>query len=580
MPEYLGTGDPVDRRSTYSSLADALLQNRTSFDGHWREIADFMMPRRVRVNQPDDRNRGDKRNRNIIDSTGRFAARTLSSGLHAGLTSPARPWLKLSTPDPDLAEFGPVREWLHVVTSRLLVIFATTNLYNVLPLCYGDLGLFGTGAVGIVEDELDIFRAFSYPVGSYALDLDRRGLVSTFCRGYELSVRQVVEEFAVREDGRSIDWSKVSAHVKTQWDKSAYTTPVKVTWLVKPNDQGDRSRLPARYLPFSSCYWETDNAEVPFLKETGFRTFPFMCPRWDITGEDIYGTDCPGMTALGDVKQLQIQQRQKGNLIKKSLDPPVTGPSSLRNQKVSLLPGDLTVVDTREGMQGLRPIHEVRLDGLQWLSADMSEVQFRIKRAFYEDLFLMMAHADEQMGAARPTAREIDERHEEKLINLGPALERFNDELLDRLIDRTYELMERSGFIPPPPAEVHGVRLRVEYISILSQAQKLAGIIAQDRLLQTVVGMTAIWKDAADRIDIDQLIDNYIEQLGTDPRVLRSKEDADALRADRAQQEQAAAGAEQALTLAKAAQAASQAPLGGQSTALGQIVGGQTPPPA
>jgi hypothetical protein len=172
---------PTTRRQRYDLIRSALWSTRQGggFDAHWKEIGDWLMPRRSRF-WTGDRNRGDKRNQNIIDSTARFAWRTLASGLHAGLTSPARPWMRLGTPDPTLAEFGPVKEWLHLVTTRMLAVFSQTNLYNALPVVYGDMGGFGTAAVGILEDDRDLFRAEAYPIGSYALGMDRRGRVTTF----------------------------------------------------------------------------------------------------------------------------------------------------------------------------------------------------------------------------------------------------------------------------------------------------------------------------------------------------------------------------------------------------------------
>jgi len=573
MPEYR---DPTDRRRRYEALRAALWQDRSSFDAHWRELADFLSPRRTRF-WAGDRNRGDKRNQNIIDSTGRFSARTLSAGLHAGLTSPARPWMKLSTPDPTLAKFGPVREWLHGVTQDMLTVFATSNLYNVLPLVYLDLGVFGTAAMSIVEDSRDLFRCYSYPIGTYALGLDARGKATTFARDYELTVRQVVEEYGVRPDGRSIDWSTISARIKALWDRGDYETPVKVTWIVKPNELRDPGQLRAKFKPWASCHFETEASGEgegkPFLRESGFDTFPLMAPRWDITGEDTYGTDCPGMTALGDVKQLQIMQRRKGQLLQKAVDPPLTGPSSLRTQKTSLLSGDITYVDVRDGMQGLRPLHEVRLEGFQHLTADIGEVQYRVQRAFYEDLFLMLARSDDRLGAARPTAREIDERHEEKLLALGPVLERTNDELLDPIVDRVYELMDAAGLIPPAPPELEGVRLKVEYISILSQAQKLVGVVGQDRFLQSVIGMVEVAPEVLEKVNFFKVVSNYASMLGVDPGIEIGDDEAQAVLDQKRQAAQQAQQAEQAKLLAGAAKDAAQAPVTGD-TALARIVQG------
>jgi hypothetical protein len=566
MPAYR---DPLDKRQRYDKLRAALWSERQSgFDAHWRELAEMFMPRRIRFTSS-DRNRGDKRNQKIIDSTGRFSARTLSAGMHAGLTSPARPWMKLTTPDPALAKHGPVKLWLHDVTMRMLTIFATSNLYNVLPLVYLDMGIFGTAAMSMVQDSRDLFRCYSYPIGTFALGQDARGLATTFVRDYRLTVRQIVEEFGVQANGRDIDWAPISGTVHDLWDRGDYEEPVDVTWMVKPNESADPHRLEAKHLPWASCSWETGSSEPKFLRESGFETFPVMAPRWDITGEDSYGTDCPGMTALGDNNQLQIMQRRKGQLLEKAVNPPLKGPTNLKTQKTSLLPGDITYVDVRDGMQGLAPIHEVRLEGFQHLTADIGEVAYRIQRAFYEDLFLMLARSDDRLGADRPTAREVEERHEEKLLALGPVLERTNDELLDPIIDRVYNLMELNGLVPPPPDILHGVKLKTEYISILAQAQKLVGVVGQDRLLATTGSIVSAMPEFSPivrhKLNMPQMLDNYGEMLGVDPKVIRSTDEAEAALAQEQHVAQAAQDAEQAATLAGAAKDASQTPLGGDS---------------
>lgn len=559
------------KRERLEQLRTSLLQQRSSFDAHWRELGDWMLPRRTRF-WSGDRNRGDKRNQNIIDSTARFSARTLQSGLHAGLTSPARPWFKLTTPDPDLAEFKPVKEWLSQVTTRMQVIFAQTNLYNVLPIIYGDIGVFGTAAAGMLADTKDLFRCYAYPLGSYMLGLDGRGVVTTFVRDYELSVRQVVEQFGVDPGMRDISWERLSITVKDLWDKGDYEAPVQLTWVVCPNEDRDDDKLPAKYLPWASCHYETgDNREgKPFLRESGFRSFPILAPRWDVTGEDSYGTDCPGMTALGDCKQLQIMQREKGKAIKKQIDPPLVGAAELRQQKTSLLPGDITYV--REPQYGLRAVHEITLN-LSHLVEDIGQTQYRVQRAFYEDLFLMLARSDEQRESGQPvTAREVAERHEEKLLALGPVLERTNDELLDPLVDRAYEFMEAQGLLPDPPEQLQGVDLDVEYISIMAQAQKLVGVVGQDRFVMSLVPLVETFPEIRHKININQLVDNYGEMLGVDPRLIRSNEEAEALTAQQAQAAQQVQAAEQAQMIGRAVKDSSQAPMG-TDFALDRIVG-------
>lgn len=562
---------PTSKRARYELQRGAMLSIRQggAWDAHWRDIGDFLMPRRTRF-WSGDRNRGDKRLQNIIDSTGSFAVRTLESGMHAGLTSPARPWMKLTTPDPDLAEFGPVKEWLHVVSQRMLTVFAQTNLYNSLPLVYGDMGLFGTAAMSVLLDEQDLFRTYTYPIGSYCLSISKRGIVDTFYREYEMSVRQVVKEFGVQPGMTSIDWTNISTRVKNAWDRGFYEEPVTIGWLVQPNDDRRPNAIDAvKRMPFTSCHFELDQEvgktevlrEDKFLKESGFNSFPILAPRWRITGEDAYGTDSCGMMALGDVRQLQIMGRRKGQLLAKAVDPPLMGPSHLRTQKTSLIQGDITYVDVREGQQGLKPIHEVRLEGYQHLVQDSNDVRFLIRRAFYEDLFLMIATSDQVIGADRPTAREIDERHEEKMLALGPVLERTNDELLDPLIDRAYELMDQAGLIPDPPDELDGVKLKVEYLSILAQAQKLVGVVGQDRFVNSILPLGEIFPEVKHKLKAFQVVDIYADITGVDPRQVRPDEEAEELAGQERQLQSQMAQAQVAKDLGTAAAAAGTKPM-------------------
>lgn len=577
--------DAKERKSRYRQLAAALLNDRSSFDAHWRDVADFILPTRSRF-FTQDRNKGHKRNQNIIDSTGTFAAATLESGMHAGLTSPARPWMLLTTPDPDLAAFAPVKEWLHIVTQRMMAVFAASNLYKALPIVYGDMGTFATAAMAVLEDREDLFRCYTYPIGSYSLAVDDRGQVVTFVREVEMSVRQVVSQFGGKNGfplGRNeaIDWTNISQRVKDHWSQSRYEVPVDVTWIVTPNDWVDRTKLYSKYLPFASCYFEKGsddkNAEgtvTGFLREAGFAEFPLMAPRWKvISHEDSYGTECPGMRALGDVRQLQHMEKRLAQGINKMVDPSLQAPTSLRNRPISILPGHVTHVDVREGMQGVRPIHEVNIN-LEHFSINEDRVRFRIQRAYYEDLFLMLATRDQTQDGKQPiTAREIAERHEEKLLALGPVLESANDELLEPLVDRTYALMDAAGMIPEPPEDVRGVNLKVEFISILAQAQKSVGVAAQDRFMQTILGVAEVFPEARNKINVNRYIDNTGTMLGVDPRIIRSDEEADAITAEQAQQQQAMAEAQQARELSQAAQAAGQTPMGGD-TALARVVDG------
>lgn len=529
------------KREHFESRKAALVNERASFITHWRELSDWISPRRGRF-FVQDRNKGDKRNAKIINSAATMALRTLSSGMMAGITSPARPWFRLATPDRDMMEFGPVKLWLAAVEQRMREVFAGSNVYNQLSVLYRELGLFGTGCMTVLEDYEDVIRVYNHTAGGYLIGQSHRLDVDTLYREFDMTVGQVVGQFVFGGNRNAKpDWSVVSPAIQSLWDRGGVDSWVTVVHAIEPNDARDLRMKDARNKAYRSVYYEVGATGDTMLKQGGFDEFPAMSPRWDVTGEDIYGTDCPGMTALGDVKSLQVEEKRKAQAIDKMSNPPLSGPASLRNVPVSSLPGGLTIYDQGEKQQ-LAPVYQVD-PRIRELMEDISRTESRIERAFYADLFLMLSMSNRR----QITAREVEERHEEKLLMLGPVLERLHNELLDRLIDRTFAVMLRAStdgngrwldraVIPEPPREMRGVDLKVEYISILAQAQKAVGVVGIERIAGFVGGLAAIAPEAIDKLDVDQMVDDYGELTGVSPKLVRPDDDVVKRRADRARQ--------------------------------------------
>jgi hypothetical protein len=367
--------------------------------------------------------------------------------------------------------------------------------------------------------------------------------------------------------GNSINWEYISEAVRTLWNSNNFEAVVPVRHFIIPNDDYDDGAFEAKYKRYRSCYYETGTSDK-YLSESGFDEFPIMCPRWDVLGEDTFGTS-PGMDALGDTKSLQVLERRKAQAVEKTVNPPMTGPSSLRNQKSTILAGDITYVDTREGQQGFRAAHEVNFP-VKDVMLDVQEHQGRIQRAFYEDLFLMLTLSDRR----EITAREVDERHEEKLLMLGPVLERLNDELLDPTIDRVFAVMNRKGLIPSPPSQLEpGSPLKVEYISIMAQAQKMVASSTMERFATFTNAVAEVNPAIFDKVDMDQMLDEYSDMLGVPPRIIRSDETVAGIRDQRQKQQQAQAQAENMERIAKAGKSLGTTPMD-QNSLLDKTVAG------
>ncbi|AUR82069.1 head to tail connecting protein [Vibrio phage 1.021.C._10N.222.51.F9] len=544
----------------FNKRLEALRSERSTFIPLYRELSDYHLAHRGRF-LTSDRNKGYKRNTKQINNTSRMSARTLASGMMSGITSPARPWFRLGTGESSLDDVQAVKVWLHEVQQIMYKVFSHSNVYNSLHQLYAELGVFGTAAMGVFHDFENVIWCKPYTVGSYMIGLNAQNISNTFYREYEISVAQCIKQFGIEN---------VSESVKQQWEKGNSEAWVKIIHAVEPNDDRDGISPLARDKAWRSVYYEkssgTKEGQSKFLRESGFDEFPILTPRWDVTAEDVYATDCPGITTLGDTKALQLAERRKYQAIDKMVNPPLQGPSSLKNKLNGGSVGPNDIIWHEQNSEGLRSIYDFRPD-LGALSNEIMTVEGRIKRGFYEDLFLMLANTDRR----QITAREVAEKHEEKLLMLGPVLERLHTELLDPLIDRTFNILQQNGVLPVPPPELQNRELNVEYVSVLAQAQRLVATGAVDRLVGFVGQASQLWPEARHKVNINQGINEYAESLGVDPALVRSDEEVAQrvqVEAQQAAQAQAMAAAEQGANIAKTA---SETDTGGEN-ALGAVM--------
>lgn len=557
--------DILSKRAQYQIRWGALQTERASWFTHWQEVSQYLLPYSGRFLRT-DHNFGTKRFNNIYDSTGTRALRVLAAGLMAGMTSPARPWFRLATSDREMMQAEPIKLWLNLVTEMMRDIFSRSNTYRALHSLYEELGAFGTGADIILADYDDVIRHYPLTTGEYAIATDHRGEVATLYREFEMTVSQMVSDF-----GRD----NVSTGVQNLYDRGrGLDAWIPVVHVIEPRRDRDARKKDAKNMAWSSCYFELNGNDDKFLRESGFKRFPALCPRWSAVGGDIYGNG-PGMEALGDIKQLQHEQLRKAQGIDYQTKPPLQMPTSLKNTPVSTLPGGAAFVDTATQNGGIKTMFEVNLN-LQYLLEDIKDVRGRIQQTFYADLFLMLAN-DERSGT---TAREIAERHEEKLLMLGPVLERLHNELLKPKIDLTFDRMLEAGIVPPPPPELHGQELNVEFVSMLAQAQRAVGTGAIDRYVMSLGQIATFKPEVLDKFDADEWADQYGDMLGVDPNLIVADDKVAIVRQQRAQAQAAAQKAAMAPQLAQTAKNLSQADTSGKNAltdVINQFSGYTTP---
>lgn len=523
-----------------------------------QEISQYLLPRSGRF-FTSDRNLGTKRYNNILDSTGTRALRVLGAGLMGGGSSPARPWFRLATPDPELMKYASVKQWLDDVTKLMLDVFQRSNTYRALHSIYEELGAFGTGCCLVLDDFEDVIRLYPLTYGEYRLAANYRGEIDTMYRKFDMTVSTLVAEFG---------FDNCSSTVQNLYSNGTLGAWITIMHCIEPRSDRDPSKKDALNMMWKSSYFEVGGDKDKWLRVSGFKSFRVLAPRWSVSGGDIYGNS-PGMESLGDIKQLQHEQLRKAEVIDYQTRPPTQSPTSMKNREIDRLPGGNSYVDMAGPGGGIKTLFEVNLN-LQHLLEDIQDVRQRINETFFVPIFLMMAQ-DTRSGI---TATEVAERHEEKMLMLGPVLERVHNELLDPLISITFERLAEANLLPAIPEELQGIKLNVEFISMLAQAQRAITTNSSDRFVMGLLTVAKGKPSVMNKLNENAWADDYADSLGVNPKIVNDDKTVQAL-ADaqaKAQQQQAQlAAAEQA---SKTAKNMATSPTGGEPNALTDVTRG------
>jgi len=493
----------------------------SSFRDHHRELAEFIEPRRGRWFVT-DRNKGDKRWKVILNNRATIQLRRSAAGMLAGFMSPSRPWFGWRMRDDDLMRRHEVKVWLELYRKVILDIFNSSNLYNMASGMIKELLLFGTACMTHEDDFDDVARFYTHTCGSYRIGLNSKLQVGTLAREFQLTVYQLVQRFGLEN---------VSPDVRSDWDRGNYNNWKDVRHLIEMNPFRDdtEARLSAEFLPFRSVYWQPKGDKSSFLRRSGHKGFPAYVPRWEVTGEDVWATNCPGMTILGDVKQLQTQERELGKMQAKAGAPPLQGPPSFQNRPISNLPGGVTIGTTSNAK--LEPVYQVDPHE-QGMQLGIEKTERRIDSGLYTDLFMAIT---EMEGIQPKNQLQLSQINEERLLMLGPALEQVHSEWLARMVSRTGQQVLEADIMPPAPEELEGRELEVEFVSALAMAQRAVATSAIERVVFFAGTLVEGGLDVTDKIDADFAVDEYAHLVGAPPKLIVPTEQARAQREQKMQ---------------------------------------------
>lgn len=493
------------------SRFDYIKGRRDNWDTHYQELADYMLPRKADIVKK--RSRGEKRMELIYDGTALQSVDLLSASLHGMLTSGATPWFHLDMKDADVGRQDEVQAWLEDTSQRMIRAFNQSNFETEVHEMYVDLVVFGTGCM-FVEMEGDQLRFSTRHISEFYVQENQYGIVDTVFRKYQVPVRQVVQRFG---------YDNISDAIRKKFEKRQ-DEDMEILHVVLPRLDRDPSKKDNKNMPFASFYIDVESKAL--LSESGFEELPYIVPRFLKATGEVMGRS-PAMTALPDVKMVNLMSKTIIQAAQKQIDPPLLVPDDGFILPVRTQPGGLNFyrAGSRDTITPLNTGANINI-GL----AMEDQRRLAIRSAFYVDQLL-------SGGAPNMTATEVIQRQEERMRVIGPVLGRLMNEMLRPMIDRVFGLMLRNEMLSLPPEMLQGRDVDIEYVSPLARAQKSSSLNSTMKALEILLPL-AQSLPVGDHIDPDGLVRHITESLGVPKTTLRTQRQVNETRQQRAQQEQ------------------------------------------
>ena len=488
-----------------------LKAQRVTWEDHWQDIADYFLPRKANITIK--HTKGDKRHDQIYDGTATHALELLSASLNGMLTNTISPWFVLKFRNEMVNNNDEAVEWLESCAKIMQQVFARSNFQQEIFELYHELLAFGTSAMFITDDVKDDLRFKTIHISEIFITEDDKGLVDSLTRRFHLKNKNIPLMYPDADLPRSI---------LSDIDKAPYDEAV-ILHSVYPSDTPmgyDNSKN----MDYQSCHVHEKTGTL--LRESGFKEFPYVVPRYlKSSSNEIYGRS-PAMNALPDTKMLNTMSKVSIKAAQKQIDPPLMVPDDGFILPIRTVPGGLNFyrAGTRERIEPLN-IGSNNPIGIQ-----MEEQR---RKAVRENFFVdqLMTVQGQNM-----TATEVMQRTEEKMRLLGPVLGRLQSELLQPLITRSFNLLLKNNKLPLIPEEIGDQDVEIEYVSPLAKAQKTNELSSIMRGIEIFGSMQNI-APVFDHLDTDGLVNHIKDVLGLPAKIMRSKAEVQSIREQKQQAE-------------------------------------------
>lgn len=492
----------------------ALKSERAKIESRWDTLHDYFMPATEEIQRQTDNSGEVYRNGQQTDEP-ILALRTLVSGFHSYLTSPASDWFMLRAKDAELNKQNSVINFLQRTEDVLRESINGTNFNTQQDMFYSSSACYGTAVMLIEEDEEDDLRFNTIPIKNIYIEEDSKERVSAFYIKYKYTPAQAIDRFGEEN---------VAPHVlKLYKDNPSDQTKREYLLFVGKRHVFDETKDDVLNMPYEVKWLDVEGNKE--LSESGMRSMPFAYHRWTKRSETPYGYS-PCMVALQSTKKLNEALRITMRGFAKDVDPPIMLPSKGYVNKVNLNPH--AIMYKKQGAQGEAELFPTRsnLSAGDWMVNYFTE---QVNRALYVDVVNALGGITKRMNDT-----EVNELIAEKMSQLGPAVGRFIDEFLNNVIARSLEILARRGKLPEPPEELgDGFEYKIEYVSPLALAQRNSELQSIQTTLGLVGQMAQFKPEVIDNIDFDSTARRVGDITGADIDIFMPKAEVEKTRGAR-----------------------------------------------
>jgi len=543
----------------------AAVQDRKVLDGTFEVIEQFVVPFRGEYfNEQQNELSVEWRRRKIFDSTAIDSCQTLAASLQGSLTSMSTIWFTLGFEDQELNDDYDASTWIEECQDIMWNELQNSNFNTESSEFYLDLSSLGTSILineAASEVEWNGFEFSASPMEDTYFEEDSSGQVNVFYRRYKWNARQIVDKFINVPKSIGEAAAKLPDEITSKAESGGEIEKFEVIYCIYPRPDKMHNKGAGILGPSERPYgakWVLRKDGTQLGYTGGKYEMPAYIARWKKVSGSKYGHS-PAFVCLSDILSANELTEQTFEALGKVIDPTTFVTRRGLLSDLDLGRGGITVVRSKDDAWAYESkarfdVGELKLDRLQ----------ASIRKAFFVDQL-------ELKETPAMTATEASIRYELIQRLLGPVLGRLQNDYLDPLIARCFNLLARAGRLPEPPEIIaeSEAKYKVHYIGPLPRAQRMQTVEAIQQYIGGIAGLVEVFPEAKDIPNVDDMMREIASASGVPTRLNNSKTKVDELRKDRKEKQDRMQNAEIAKNEGEAATAMAD----GASSL--QLVGGQ-----